>query len=254
MKSLIQSIYWLFTPFLRRLKARKGKSLSEYYQDLWVIREALPTLQSGFFVDVGAADGYNDSNTFLLENAYGWKGLCVEANPFFYERLCKNRKVPCINVCISDQKGSAYFITQGLQSKMVSEEEIEANQEGVHRLKADTLANILRDANAPKNIDYLSLDIEGAEDLALGEFPFDEWTFKSITIERPSRMLHAKLLDNDYVFMKSTPGVDFFYMHKQAIIEQMENQGKLSPEEQSAFLAHCERQKKVNMGAGGYDQ
>ena len=56
-------------------------------------------------------------------------------------------------------------------------------------------------ANAPKHIDYLSLDIEGAEGLALHEnFPFHKYQFSIITIERPKFDLWQRLLTHGYLF------------------------------------------------------
>ena len=47
------------------------------------------------------------------------------------------------------------------------------------------LADILTDANAPSTIDYLSLDIEGAEYDALSTFPCTKYQFTVMTVERP---------------------------------------------------------------------
>ena len=56
-----------------------------------------------------------------------------------------------------------------------------------------TLGDILDHANAPKTIDYLSLDIEGAEYDALSTFDFGKYTFLSMSIERPTSKLRALL-------------------------------------------------------------
>ena len=46
------------------------------------------------------------------------------------------------------------------------------------RLKTVPLADLLKHADAPAEIDYLSLDVAGAEALVLDGFPFDRYTFK----------------------------------------------------------------------------
>ena len=56
-------------------------------------------------------------------------------------------------------------------------------------LPTKTLEQILDQINAPDVIDYLSIDVEGAEERILGRFPFDRYTFTTITIERPSASL-----------------------------------------------------------------
>jgi hypothetical protein len=44
-----------------------------------------------YFVEVGAADGLDLSNTYALEAHLGWRGLCVEANPSSLDLLRTNR-------------------------------------------------------------------------------------------------------------------------------------------------------------------
>ena len=65
-------------------------------------------------------------------------------------------------------------------------------------------------------MDYLSLDIEGAETRALRTFPFDKYTFLTMTIERPTVELENLLFENGYHFvMKSKKmGFDTFYVHE----------------------------------------
>ena len=64
-----------------------------------------------------------------------------------------------------------------------------------------SVAKILRDFGMPKIIDYLSLDIEGAEAWVLKAFPWDEFTFLVATIERPRPELQALLKANGYKYM-----------------------------------------------------
>ena len=47
------------------------------------------------------------------------------------------------------------------------------------------LLEILERFDAPETIDYLSLDIEGAEYFVMENFPLDRYTFKVMTVERP---------------------------------------------------------------------
>ena len=78
------------------------------------------------------------------------------------------------------------------------------------------LWELLRKHDAPKEIDYLSMDIEGAEHLALKDFPFDEYRFRSLTIERNSahyRLLRRLLRDNGYRLV-ANHCIDDFYVHR----------------------------------------
>ena len=43
-------------------------------------------LRPGTFVEIGAFDGVNLSNTYMLERCYDWRGLLIEANPENFRR------------------------------------------------------------------------------------------------------------------------------------------------------------------------
>jgi len=68
------------------------------------------------------------------------------------------------------------------------------------------LVEILEQNNAPAVIDYFSLDVEGAESYIMGDFPFDKYTFKVMTIERPKPDLQEKLKQNGYEFLRKISG------------------------------------------------
>lgn len=74
----------------------RKKTLSQVGQDFWVFKEVFDGKHDGYFIDIGAADGISDSNTFLLEKRYHWRGLCVEANPSLFETLKRIRNATCL--------------------------------------------------------------------------------------------------------------------------------------------------------------
>ena len=86
-------------------------------QDLWVINEifgkALARGYKGFFIEAGASDGVYGSNTLLLERKYGWDGLLIEPNLFFFQKLKKKRKVICRRCLLSNKEEKMDFIEAG---------------------------------------------------------------------------------------------------------------------------------------------
>jgi hypothetical protein len=60
---------------------------------------------------------------------------------------------------------------------------------------------LLTDLNAPTIIDYLSLDIEGAELWTFSTFPWHKYTFLTLTIERAPSALREKLFEEGYIFL-----------------------------------------------------
>jgi len=65
-------------------------SFSQLGQDLWVLNK-LNHKQNGFFIEIGAHNGIDLSNTYLMETEYSWKGICVECNKNIIQELKKNR-------------------------------------------------------------------------------------------------------------------------------------------------------------------
>ena len=45
-----------------------------------------------FFVEFGATNGINGSNTYLLEDRFNWRGILAEPAKIFHNELIKNRK------------------------------------------------------------------------------------------------------------------------------------------------------------------
>ena len=62
------------------------KSKSQMKQDLFVISE-LKMQTNGFFVEFGATNGIDLSNTFLLESYFNWTGILAEPAKCCYESL-----------------------------------------------------------------------------------------------------------------------------------------------------------------------
>jgi len=190
-------------------------SVSQGGQDYWVYGEAFNEMTGGYFVDIGAHDGISKSNTYLLEKRYSWKGLCVEANPLTFRLLTQNRSCCCVNACIDAKQRKVKFALKGYLSGIVAadcDNKAEPDYETVE-IPAQTLVSVLEEVEAPQTIEYLTVDIEGAEDRALMGFPFDRFQFKCLTIERPSAALRAKLVTHGYRQVKEIPWLDCFFIH-----------------------------------------
>lgn len=152
-------------------------------QDLWVMYSVHPGVTDGFFVDLGSADGVAISNTWALEQT-GWRGICIDPFP----RNMAGRTCQVFTEAVDNVGGRVVqFQNPGSFSGgildyagwWVSPE----HKKNTVDVKTATLSDILRRGNAPSYIHYLNVDIEGAEYMALSEFPFNEYEFGAITIE-----------------------------------------------------------------------
>lgn len=193
---------------------------SQFGQDRLVL-QLLNGKRDGFFLDTGAADGIRSSNTQLLERDFGWRGLCVEPNTRFYQKLIRARNCTCLNACLFDRVADLPFLeaagTLGGLIDAFSREQL-AHAVNNQRLPLDadgmpplvtkrtmTLETALSLSKAPPVIDYWSLDTEGSELLLLKSFPFGRHTFNVITVEhnhQPARLAIRRFLEeHGYIFV-----------------------------------------------------
>jgi FkbM family methyltransferase len=166
--------------------------VSQLGQDLWVL-ERLGHKRGGYFVEFGATDGVLLSNTLLLEREFGWTGLLAEPNPAYFRDLQRNRSCTTSAACIGSRSGEVVdFLLADEFGGIADYADLDHNRqrrdafrtEGrMIRLTTVSLNDFLRQHNAPRQIDYLSLDTEGNEFDILQGFPFQDWTIRLITVE-----------------------------------------------------------------------
>jgi FkbM family methyltransferase len=199
---------------LSSYKSQKG-------QDRWVIKEVLQGKKGGYFLDLAAADGISESNTYVLEKKYNWTGICIEPNPSFFDQLVKTRNCICEKAVISNKVETIRFRADNGQLGGIIAEDTDNNiktrgdqlvNATVIEMEANTLEAILEKHNAPKKIDYFSLDVEGSEERIISSFNFEKYQFGCITIERPSERVNEILFKNGYVFVRNVR-FDSFYVH-----------------------------------------
>jgi FkbM family methyltransferase len=155
---------------------------SQIGQDKWVSEGVFPGVTDGYFVDVGSADGKLDSNTYALERK-GWKGICIDPFPTNMERrTCQMFK----EVVYSERGKTVTFHTAGqlggVADSIKSTKNLVESSPTVE-FATVTLDDILERAQAPRNIQFMSLDIEGAELLALQGLSLDKYRFGAFAIE-----------------------------------------------------------------------
>jgi len=196
---------------------------SQKDQDYWVIKEIFNYKKNGYFIDLAATDGKKINNTYLLEKNLNWDGICIEPNPLFHNELNYNRKCKISTAVVDNENDKIikFRIENGGMGGIIDKTTdnnnlIYSNMKSIN-FKTKTLESILVECNAPKIIDYLSLDVGGSEYRILENFPFNKYKFLTITIEGPSQLLDILLFKNDYIFVRKSNKLnkfDSYYIHK----------------------------------------
>lgn len=139
------------------------------------------------FIEFGAANGVSNSNTFLLEKKFNWKGILVEPAKSFYKELKRKRNCYIENkIVYKDSKSKLIFYecyNPELSTINLSNNHNRDFVRSKYELETISLNYLLRKYNMPKIIDYLSIDTEGSEFDILNKFNFKEFKFRIITCE-----------------------------------------------------------------------
>jgi len=144
------------------------------------LRPYLPTTP-GVFLEVGANDGYTQSNTYYLERWLGWRGILIEPHPAAFRRCAKLRaNSHCVQAaCVADADGPQFVELVGMDLMSITAGAQDADSE-IRRLeRGDRYTDGLRlavparaisdiiDESPYESINFMSIDVEGAEHLLL---------------------------------------------------------------------------------------
>ena len=134
------------------------KTLNEYSEKIYsqfgedgLIKEILNRIEfknlDKWCVEFGARDGISDSNAHNLIKNYDYKAVLIEGDKKYFKKLCKN---------------------------FISDKIIKLNK-FIDFYGDNSLDNVLKKTQIPKNFDFLSIDIDGC----------DYFIFESMDLYRP---------------------------------------------------------------------
>ncbi len=186
---------------------------------------------NGYFVELGANDGVNQSNTLYFEKFRGWHGVLIEPYLPNYNRLIRNRSsanfcknAACVGPSYKDEKVTLVYsnlmtstlgITSEIQNPVehaLSGESFWGGETFIFETHALTLNSILIEAKSPSCIDLLSIDVEGVELEILKGVNHSRFRFKFICVEsRQFEAIRQYLFEQDYVFVESLSSHDYLF-------------------------------------------
>jgi len=180
---------------------------SQYGQDHWLYTQHFRHLaRPGVFVDLATNHPIYISNTYFLESCLGWSGLCVEPNSAYHERIVAWRSCELTPLCVAREAKSVEFIEAGGLSGIADTNKNVGGrgawQAGVataprRNITCAPLSAMLHRRGITE-VDFMSLDIEGAEPEALQSIDWGAVTIKVIALEDeaadhgPRRFLEAR--------------------------------------------------------------
>lgn len=207
-------------------------SHSQHKQDIKIL-ELLNYKKNGYFLDIGCAHFKTLSNTYLLEKDFGWNGLCVDPRKGLKQDFIKERKCSFKEAAIYKHTGKISFrdtdVLSGIDDDSITDEckrkDFLQNQK-FYDVSCITLKDLFQEYNVPPLIDYMSLDVEGAELLILETFPFSTHTIMTATIEHNSHFgtrqkekaeKILKLMENNNFDLVANIKQDFLFVNKKLL-------------------------------------
>ncbi|MDC3390973.1 FkbM family methyltransferase [Candidatus Pelagibacter sp.] len=170
------------------------------------------------FLEFGATNGLDISNSYTLESSFNWKGVLSEPSPQWHEALKKNRKnSKIITKCIWKETGKKldFFMSDfGSLSTIkdfVENDKISIPTNTEMRLKSGktisvetiSLNDVIKEYFNSICPSYISIDTEGSEYEILKAFDLDNFRPKVFTIEHNHTENETKidehLITNGYV-------------------------------------------------------
>jgi FkbM family methyltransferase len=208
-------------------------STSQLFQDIFVLF-ALKDKKNGTFLEFGATNGLELSNSFMLENSFGWTGVLAEPSPQWHSELFNNRpNTTILTECIYSETGKKldFFVSKaGVLSTLE-----EFKDSDIHSMPANTktrnasgytcsvdtisLNDVILKYFKGEKIDYMSVDTEGSELLILQNFDFSKYAPKIVTVEHnftdSQKELDELFMENNYKrYFKDFTQFDAWYVRQ----------------------------------------
>ena len=138
---------------------------------------------NGIFIEVGALDGNEISNTKLFEEFYGWTGVLIEPSPNLFARLCANRpNSRCFQCALGSFEEDETYAYGDFDGHPMASLVGSAERPPTVRVLIRSLQSILDECGIG-HVHFFSLDTEGYELNILKGIDFSKTTFDYLLIE-----------------------------------------------------------------------
>ena len=233
---LIENNKKILLNFIEYIKNFENNFKSQLYQDLF----ASFIVQNNFdktFLEFGATNGVDLSNTYILENTFSWSGTLAEPDVNWIDSLKKNRtRSKIITKCIwskSGEKMNFFSSKLGVFSTLddFKNSDIKSMpgntaarvKEGVNiEVETISLNQVIEENFNNKSPSYISVDTEGSEFEILNSFNFSKYHPAVFTIEHNftdhQQKIDQLMIDNNYVrIFRELTAFDAWYISSKAL-------------------------------------
>jgi len=163
---------------------------SQFNQDKFLEEYIFKGYKNGFYMDVGAHDGVTINNTLYFEKYNNWSGINIEPIKEVFDKLVINRPNNInLNCAICNNDGETDFLNNtgytemlsGIKSTFDPRHLQRLEYENIHTCSSTKIIKVktkkietICDENNISHINYLSIDVEGAEFEVIKSINFDK--------------------------------------------------------------------------------
>lgn len=173
-------------------------SVSQVRQDIFALAQ-LEFKHNGFFVEFGATNGTELSNSLVMERDFGWTGILAEPARGWHDALKAARKATIDTRCVWKESGHTVEFTEtasAINSSISSFVKTSRKMRGQsYQVQTVSLNDLLAEHKAPAVVDYISIDTEGSEYDILSAVDFDRWSFRVMTVEHNHEPQREQVFD-----------------------------------------------------------
>ena len=154
---------------LASLHALYGEARYSQDDEETLIRAFFADRRTGFFLDVGAGDPIRHSTTYYLEKHLGWSGIAVDAIAEYASDYSRERPATHFFNYFAGDKSDAthdFFVSEDRNFSSATGADPRGGAYQKRKVATITLDNLLKREKVER-FDFLSMDIEGSEPVAL---------------------------------------------------------------------------------------
>ncbi|MCL4383946.1 FkbM family methyltransferase [Patescibacteria group bacterium] len=196
-------------------------SYSQNAEDI-VINRVFSHQDKGFYVDIGAADPIINSVTYLFY-LKGWRGINIEPQATFFERLKAIRPNDInLNIGVSSKKALLSFYqchTVNEWSTFSKKQFHYLTKQGANfsklKVSTNTLEQILDDHDTPHKFDFLKIDVEGYEEHVLKSNNWKKYHPSIVLIETENPLQIDRFMSAHGYLKALYDGINIFYVDRE---------------------------------------
>jgi FkbM family methyltransferase len=169
----------------------------------------------GYYVEIGALDGWQQSQSIHFEHVKEWDGIIVEPVMDWFEQIKKHRVCHICTNPISDVRETNKFVVRDFlaYSHMADVDEIYGPDKVKSVIEVDTITlyDLFEKYKSPTLIDFVSIDTEGYEYRIMNKYfeENDKYKINLISFETNKQAkMHEIMISNSYIKIRN-PYLDF---------------------------------------------